>query len=230
MPDGASELPDPVTESVADVAARFDAAKRGSAFLVYRDAEGRQRILGLETRPHTVGREHGLDISLTWDTEVSRVHAEIQPLGSHWLVVDDGLSRNGTWLNGARVSGRQRLNDGDTLRFGNTLVAFSCASPDDEARSRTRTASELKQAVNISPSQRRVLVALCRPYKGSTRYVTPPTNQQIADELFLSADAVKTHLRVLFSRFGLEGLAQNQKRARLAEMALSLGIVSDQEL
>ena len=230
MPDGASDLPDPVSNSVGDVAARFDAAKAGSAFLVYRDEEGRQRILGLEPRAHTVGRAHGLDVSLTWDTEVSRVHAEIQPLGSQWLVVDDGLSRNGTWLNGLRVSGRQRLNDGDTLRFGNTLVAFSWADPHDDTRSRTRTASELSRAIDVSPSQRRVLVALCRPYKGGARYTTPPTNQQIAEELFLSPDAVKTHLRALFSRFGLEDLGQNQKRAKLAEMALRLGIVTDQEL
>ena len=121
---------------------------------------------GWRRGPTLSGATHGLDISLTWDTEVSRVHAEIQPLGSHWLVVDDGLSRNGTWLNGARVSGRQRLNDGDTLRFGNTLVAFSSADPDDEARSRTRTASELRRAINISPSQRRVLVALVPSLQG----------------------------------------------------------------
>jgi len=41
---------------------------------------------------------------------------------------------------------------------------------------------------------------------------------------------VKTHLRVLFHKFGIEELPQNQKRARLAEMALEFGIIADNEL
>ena len=36
-------------------------------------------------------------------------------------------------------------------------------------------------------------------------------------------DAVKTHLRVLFGKFGIAGLAQNQKRARLVELAFARG-------
>jgi hypothetical protein len=42
-------------------------------------------------------------------------------------------------------------------------------------------------------------------------------------------DAVKTHLRILFHKFGVEHLPQNQKRARLAEMALEFGLVAPHE-
>jgi DNA-binding CsgD family transcriptional regulator len=83
---------------------------------------------------------------------------------------------------------------------------------------------------SLSDSQRRVLVALCRPFKESSGYVTPATNQQIADELFLSVDAIKTHLRALFAKFGIEALPQNQKRARLVELALKSGVVTVREL
>ena len=38
-------------------------------------------------------------------------------------------------------------------------------------------------------------------------------------------DAVKAHLRVLFERLGIDGLPQNQKRARLAAVALVDGHV-----
>jgi ATP/maltotriose-dependent transcriptional regulator MalT len=74
-----------------------------------------------------------------------------------------------------------------------------------------------------------VLVALCRPCKGGS-YATPASNQQIADEVFLSVDAVKTHLRALFNDFGLAHLPQNQKRATLAERAMQLGVVGPTEL
>jgi predicted ArsR family transcriptional regulator len=84
--------------------------------------------------------------------------------------------------------------------------------------------------MSLSDAQRRVLVALCRPFKDSSGYVTPATNQQIADELFLSIDAVKTHLRALFAKFEIEDLPQNQKRVRLVELALTNGIVSPRDL
>ena len=48
-------------------------------------------------------------MTLGWDTEVSRLHAQVEPVGSDWIVVDDGLSRNGTYVNGERVNGRRRL-------------------------------------------------------------------------------------------------------------------------
>jgi DNA-binding NarL/FixJ family response regulator len=52
----------------------------------------------------------------------------------------------------------------------------------------------------------------------------------IAEELVLSVDAVKTHLRALFARFAVEDLPQNAKRARLVELAFQAGIVSRQDL
>ena len=39
-------------------------------------------------------------------------------------MVDDGLSRNGTYVNGERVNGRRRLRDGDRIVFGETPVTF----------------------------------------------------------------------------------------------------------
>jgi DNA-binding NarL/FixJ family response regulator len=84
--------------------------------------------------------------------------------------------------------------------------------------------------VDLSTTQRRVLVELCRPYKDGTAFASPATNQQIADALFLSVDAVKTHLRVLFAKFGIEELPQNQKRIRLVERAFYGGLISERDL
>ena len=54
---------------------------------------------------------------------------------------------------------------------------------------------QLVTSASLSPTQRQIVMALCRPYKHDDPYATPASNQQIADELFLSVDAVKTHLR-----------------------------------
>ena len=78
---------------------------------------------------------------------------------------------------------------------------------------------------DLPPTQRQVLVALARPYKHD-EFATPATNQEIASELFLSVDAVKSHLRTLFARFGIEHLPQNQKRSRLVAEALQSGVIA----
>ena len=154
-------------------------------------------------RKITIGRDPSTDIFLTWDPKVSGVHAELERLGEEWAIVDDGLSRNGTFLNGERVRGRSRLQDGDTLRFGDTVAAYR--RPAHGGSQTTMIASESETvAARLSDAQRRVLVALCRPFKDSSAHATPATNQQIAEELFLSVDAVKSHLRALFGKFGVE--------------------------
>jgi hypothetical protein len=207
--------------SPAELQEQLVAARRGAPFLLYRDGEGHQRIVSLEDRGHlTVGRDPDADLSLSWDGKVSRLHAELEPMGSQWTVADDGLSTN--------VTGRRRLVDGDALRFGRTQVAF-CA-PELGRSSTTVVGDDIPMAGSLSPAQRRVLVALCRPYKASSSFATPATNHEIAEELVLSVDAVKTHLRVLFQKFGVEHLPQNQKRTRLVERALLSGIVSERDL
>jgi len=86
-------------------------------------------------------------------------------------------------------------------------------------------------APHVSDAQRRVLVALCRPFRDTAeRFTTPATNQDIADELVLSLDAVKSHMRALFARFGVEDLPPNEKRTRLVERALAGGVVRSEDL
>jgi hypothetical protein len=210
--------------SPAEVQERVLLERQGDPFVVLRREPGGQQLFALHPglRRVTIGRGPSNDISLGWDTEVSRVHAELERLGGEWTVNDDGLSRNGTWVNGDRVSGRQRLRDGDVIQVGQTLLAYRVPDPED---SRPTVAAGGHAAVpDLTAAQRRVLEALCRPYKES-EFAAPATNQAIAEELFLSVDAVKAHLRALFAAFDIEDLPQNQKRAYLAMRALQLGIV-----
>jgi pSer/pThr/pTyr-binding forkhead associated (FHA) protein len=206
-----------------ELQARLQAEQLGDPFLVYRGREGRQCLVTLHRGKSrvTIGRGPSNDVALGWDTEVSRLHAELEKLGAEWTLVDDGLSRNGTWLNGNRIGGRQRLKDGDVIQAGQTLIAVRIPKSED---SKPTVAAGGRGVPELTPAQRRVLEALCRPYK-ETEFATPATNQAIAEELFLSVDAVKAHLRALFAAFSIEDLPQNQKRSVLAMRAMQLGIV-----
>jgi class 3 adenylate cyclase len=98
-------------------------------FLAYRDDEGTYHVHALEeSGTVTIGRGREVDISLPWDRSVSLLHAEAVRLGSHWLISDDGVSRNGTFVNGERVAGRRRLRHGDVMRVGHTELSFDDAS------------------------------------------------------------------------------------------------------
>jgi hypothetical protein len=116
------------------------AERQGDPYLLYHDSGGRQRVLSLPDTWErvTVGRGLAADVVLSWDEDVSRVHAELQRMGGEWVLVDDGLSRNGSFLNGERIEGRRMLQDGDELRFGETAIHFKAPF---QARGETRIRS-----------------------------------------------------------------------------------------
>ena len=223
--------PDAVpAETARELKARIEAERRGAPFLVYRDADGTQLIRELDGGRDqlTVGRSEAAELSLEFDPEVSHVHAELERLGDDWTIADDGLSRNGSFVNGERVVGRRRLHDGDALRFGDTVILFR--SPDQANDEETVPASDHPDVSHVTDTQRRVLVALCRPFREGSEFASPATNKQVADEVFLSVDAVKANLRALFEIFEVGDLPQNQKRIRLAELALRSGVISPRDL
>ncbi|TQF73640.1 FHA domain-containing protein [Rhodococcus spelaei] len=199
--------------------------------LSYTDADGIPRRLALsDGLSHvTIGRSPHSDIALTGDAEVSQLHATVDKVGGHWVVVDDGLSRNGTFVNGDRLAGRLLLRPGDRIRIGSTLFTFQ--SVDMSASRATRVSSgAVITRRSLTEIQHAVLCSLCRPYKHSAAFASPPGNQQIAEELFLSVDTIKSHMRELFTKFGVEQLPPNQKRVRLVERAMQTGIVTDRDL
>jgi len=216
--------------SAPELKAQIEAERGRRPFLVFRDGGGEQRIVVVEEGTATlwVGRAESADLRLDWDGEVSALHAQIEVVGDECTLLDDGLSRNGSFVGEQRVDRRRRLRDGDTLRFGRTTVLFR--RPDEGAPEATVAASQTPAAATVSPGQRRVLLALCRPFKDESPFATPATNQAIAEELHLSVDAVKTHMRALFEKLGVEELPQNRKRVALVERALQSGAVSRREL
>lgn len=221
----------PRAASAPELKAQIEAERAGRPFLVFRDGDDEQAIVAIEPGAGElwVGRGDSADVRLGWDEEVSALHAQIEVVRDECTLVDDGLSRNGSFVNEERVHGRRHLRDGDTIRFGRTAVLYRRPG-EGTAPEATVIASEVPAAATVSPAQRKVLLALCRPYKDGSSFATPATNQEIGAELHLSVDAVKTHMRALFEKLGVGDLPQNQKRVALVETALQTGVVSRREL
>jgi hypothetical protein len=73
----------------------------------------------LEEGAFLMGRGSDCDLTVA-DRQVSRHHARIECGREGYFLVDLG-SKNGTHLNGERVEGRARLNDGDVIQIALAL-------------------------------------------------------------------------------------------------------------
>lgn len=220
----------PRAQSAVELKQQIEMERLGLPLLIYRDAEDEQRILVVEDRRGEIwiGRSPAADLSLPGDGKISKLHAQISHVGSECTLIDDGLSRNGSFVNEERVSGRRRLRDGDVIRMGASRILFR--APTEGGHDSTVVSTDAISAAGVSPAQRRVLVALCRPFKEGAAFASPATNGEIAAELHLSVDAVKTHLRALFEKFELAEAPQSRKRVDLVQRAMQAGLITERDL
>ncbi len=72
------------------------------------------------------GRDAASDIRFDPETElvVSREHGKIIKKADDCFLISDNGSRNGTFVNGKKVTGNQLLNPGDEVRLGNNGPSF----------------------------------------------------------------------------------------------------------
>ena len=89
---------------------RLELERAQKSFLEHPGAEGAAEVFELPADGRiTIGRDDRADVVIEGDEQVSRVHAELERVGGSWVISDDGLSRNGTWIGDTRIAGRRRL-------------------------------------------------------------------------------------------------------------------------
>ena len=81
--------------------------------------------------------------------------------------------------------------------------------------------------VSITPRERDVLIALCRPLASNEPFPQPASSRAIAAELVVSEAAVKQHLLNLYDKFGVPDGTDN-RRLQLASVAIRAGAVDGQ--
>jgi hypothetical protein len=175
-------------------------------------------VLPLRPEVTTIGRGRGVDIKLD-EPSVSRLHAELIRRGPYVYVVDLGLSRNGTRVNGRPIA-RRVLEDGDVVSFGAARCRMGGIPRED-----VDPDVELRRAVAPDLTRREidVLTSLCRPALSDEAFVAPATAREIATDLVVTEAAVKQHLLRLYQKFRIPEGAN--RRTRLANEVIALGLV-----
>jgi pSer/pThr/pTyr-binding forkhead associated (FHA) protein len=193
--------------------------------IVYVDPTGARRSVELAGRGLvTLGRRPEADVSLPWDPEISRLHAEVLKRAGEWVIVDDGLSQNGTFVNGIAVDGRRRLADGDLITLGRTNLTF--CDPRDPGNDVTLSLSELAPVRTYSEQQQQVLRALCAPLVGDGEGVRPAGDVAVAAAVGLPVAVVGRELDAVALSFGYGDLSSEERRLRTALTAIRSGLVA----
>jgi DNA-binding CsgD family transcriptional regulator len=174
-----------------------------------------RELRALDAERLTVGTLESNDVVVDSDG-VSRVHAVFERFGETWCVRDLG-SRNGTYVNGSRVIGEHALHPGDEISLGRLRLLFH------GPRRGTETAS-ISQPPPLTPRERDVLVALCRPLLAGDVFTEPASIRTVAAELVVSEAAVKQHLSRLYDKFGVPSDSE-RRRVELANAAVARGAV-----
>jgi DNA-binding NarL/FixJ family response regulator len=76
----------------------------------------------------------------------------------------------------------------------------------------------------ITPRERDVLVALCRPAARPELFVEPASVREISQALAVTEAAVKQHLLNLYEKFGIAA-CEERRRVALAREALRSGVI-----
>ena len=180
--------------------------------------DGRSRqVFPLDGPRAVLGSSTGCDVVVA-EPSVSRVHALLQQVGDTWFVEDCG-SRNGTTVNGRRVTGLTTVRPGDEIRLGRAALRLGGAP---------RPPGSVTEGVAARPAttarEHDVLVALCAPLAAGDVFTEPASVREMAAALVVTEAAVKQHLASLYDKFGVD--PGDRRRSRLANAALDSGAVT----
>jgi pSer/pThr/pTyr-binding forkhead associated (FHA) protein len=176
---------------------------------------GGRELRALDSERTTVGSHQSNDVVVDSDG-VSRVHAVFERFGDTWTVRDLG-SRNGTFVNGARIIGEQALHSGDEILLGRLRLLF-------HGPARGAETAAIAEPPPLTPRERDVLVALCRPLLTGDAFTEPASTRAIAAELVVSDAAVKQHLSRLYDKSDVS-THDERRRVQLANAAVARGAV-----
>ena len=200
----------------------LDAEREGLPFVAYRDDSGELRLETLAAAERLrIGRGEHNAIALDWDPEVSRTHAQLELVGDEWTggrrrPVAERLVRE------RRARGRPPTAGGRRRRARRAdVVALPRARAGDGDHRLPRPCGRRPTDRCAAPRPGRALPSSAHPDGGNA----PAGNREIAAELHLSVDGVKTHLRALFDRARDRGAAAVPQARRAARRAIDLGLV-----
>ncbi|MCS7270417.1 MAG: FHA domain-containing protein, partial [Gemmataceae bacterium] len=130
-------------------------------------------------QPITIGRSRDNTIVVR-DELASRLHAKIYCEDDHWMIRD--FSLNGTRVDGLRVQGAMRLQDGQRIRIGDTILRFTVEPKSGlQSKSGSSSGSGLSNTSASSATSDTVKGVPINPYGQTKVHPVPNERSVVAD-------------------------------------------------
>jgi hypothetical protein len=208
---------------------RLDETARatGHAYVRYRDGN-LFCVVSLVPAPSPlyIGRDEGCAVEIHNDERVSRRHARIIFGAGQWSI-EDGPSRNGTFVDGKPTVGERLLGDGSRITVGRTVLSFHAAQTATVIA--TLAEEPTQRRLHPNATQRKVLVELARPFmaRGADVPVTP-TNGAIAQTLGYQVATIRDAISDLYKQAKL-ARGTSEQRSELVRLAIREGTVGPED-
>ncbi len=172
--------------------------------------DGSAKTVPLEGERLSVGRAPENDLAFPDDVGLSRHHLRFEKYGEDWLV-RDLLSKNGSFVNGARIAEPVRLRAGDRVTASRMSAVYDPAGPQhqvvfDGAPAGVTFATNLHKAMtSTGPSPQKAVGMWRSPIDALVRAGRELAGRQPLDELFpvlldLAIEAVGAQRGVLITQ------------------------------
>jgi adenylate cyclase len=160
-----------------------------SAQLIITNANGENRVELAEGYTWKVGRHEENDVVIPSEI-VSRQHAMLQRSEDGTFYLIDMGSRNGSFVNGSRVSVPAALHDGDEISLGDTLITFHCDAGTASPAAAAAASSGNTTAAYFALNRTTVLVMDVRNFTVLTQKIDPNVLCQVIGTWFREAGVV----------------------------------------
>jgi hypothetical protein len=198
----------------------------GRPYVRYRDGVSfRAFSLSPSASPVDIGRTDACPVRIQSDPLVSRRHAQLV-FGAGWWSIEDAESHNGTFIGDKPLLGETLLKDGACFRVGDTLLSvhLPASGPD-------RTAPEEHSEPRLldpTPVQRRILVALARPWLAGHELPVAPSDADLAHTLDCDVESITSAVADLCEQAGLP--SEVDQRSGLIALAMHERTVTPDDL
>lgn len=216
----------PVAHATHELDLEEGVRAEGRPYVRYRDGVLFHAVsLSPSASPIDIGRVDVCPVRIQSDPLVSRCHARLI-FGAGWWSVEDAGSRNGTFIGDKRIPGETILKDGACFRVGDTVLSVQVPqSGPDQTAPQERAEPRL---LDPDPIQRKILVALARPWLAGHDLPVVPSDVDIAHALGCDVTSVADAVTALYEQAGLS--SEVDQRSGLIARAMHERTVTPNDL
>jgi pSer/pThr/pTyr-binding forkhead associated (FHA) protein len=217
----------PVARATHELTLEAEVRAEGRPYVRFRDGVlFRALSLSPSASPIDIGRIDACPVRIQSDPLVSRRHAQLV-FGAGWWSIEDAASHNGTFIGDRRIPGETILKDGACFRVGDTVLSVHL--PESGIDQTTLAESAEPRLLDPNPIQRKVLVALARPWLAGHELPVSPSDTDIAHTLECDdAQSITDAIMDLYEQAGLS--SDVDQRSGLIALAMHERTVTPDDL